>query len=443
MLVWSVFAVGAVYVWAAAPLTVAAALLVTLAPPNLAVSGETRMLDRLLLVSAAAAAVQLVPLPPAVLRAISPNAAGIPAAIQLLPVDPGGWRPISVAPLSTAYALALGATALVVFWTVRRCCARGMTPRIIRYVAIAGLFAALAAIVLRGSADPTRIYGLWDAQDAGARPFGSFVNRNHFATWVLMACPLAAGYVAAALASRPASSRDAAGLLVRLESLESRTTWVAVAAIVMMIALVVSASRSGVMAFALSIVGCGWIARRRLTRRTAGFGLAAALAIVAIVVAYANTQPLLARVDETLADGAGGRPRIWHETARIIRDFPVAGTGLGGYQTAMQVYQQSDRTIFINQAHNQYLHLAAEGGFLLGIPVALAVVAFVQLFRRRLALDMSSSVWLRIGGATAVLAVALQSFWETGLRIPANALLFATAAAIAVYRPATNTRVNE
>ena len=52
---------------------------------------------------------------------------------------------------------------------------------------------------MQAAGDPTLIYGRWRPLDPGARPFGPFVNRNHFATWVLMACPLAAGYVATAL----------------------------------------------------------------------------------------------------------------------------------------------------------------------------------------------------------------------------------------------------
>ena len=101
----------------------------------------------------------------------------------------------------------------------------------------------------------------------------------------------------------------------------------------------------------------------------------------------------------------------------------------------MLVYQQIDRTVFLNQAHNQYLHFLAEGGVLLTVPAVLAVVAFIRLFRTRLAQDTSPSVWLRVGGITAILAVAVQGIWETGLRIPANGLLFAIAAAVAVHRP--------
>jgi len=260
------------------------------------------------------------------------------------------------------------------------------------------------------------------------------VNRNHFATWVLMACPLAAGYVAAALGARKSSRGLVAKFVTLLKGIGTSTVWVGVAGVVMAIALVRSTSRSGLTAFGASLVGGAWLARGRLTRRTGVLALVAVLAIAAIIAAYVNAQPLFSRLEETLAVGAGGRPLIWRETLRVIRDFPLAGTGLGSYQTAMLVYQQSDRDAFINQAHNQYLHLMAEGGVLLTVPVVLTVVAFIRLFRTRLAQDTSSAACLRIGGATAMLAVAVQGFWETGLRIPANGLLFAVAAAVAVCR---------
>ena len=57
-------------------------------------------------------------------------------------------------------------------------------------VALSGLMASLVAIVLHATADRTLIYGRWPAVDVGARPYGPFVNRNHFAAWLVMAVPL-------------------------------------------------------------------------------------------------------------------------------------------------------------------------------------------------------------------------------------------------------------
>jgi len=312
-----------------------------------------------------------------------------------------------------------------------------MTRRLVRYVAFAGMLAALAAIVVRAAGDPALIYGTWPAVDAGARPFGPFVNRNHFATWVVMAIPLAMGYVASEIvAARPARGA-AARVAGAFEWLGTSGAWVAVSGVVMALALVISTSRSGLIALVVSLMGGAWVARRRLTRTTALLSAVGLIAIAAIVAMYVDAQPLVSRLEETLAVGAGGRPQIWRETLRIVGDFWIAGTGLGGYQTAMLAYQQSDRAVFINQAHNQYLHLLAEGGLLLVIPAAAATVSFVWLFSTRLAQDTSPAAWIRIGGIVAVMAVAVQGIWETGLRIPANGLLFAVAAAVAVHRPAT------
>jgi hypothetical protein len=435
MIVWSLFAVGGVYVWAGAPLIAAGALLAGIARPAPGTSRDTRALDGLLLAAVVAAGAQLVPLPAAVRAAISPHVDGVRTAMYIGSADPAGWWPLSLSPGWTAYSLGLVVTALLVFWTARRACAPGMPLPIVRHVALAGLVAALVALAEQAAGDPSLIYGLWRPRDIGAQPFGPFVNRNHFATWVLLACPLAAGYVAAALSVRRPSPALRAKLVALLEWLGTSTLWVGIAGVVMTLALVVSTSRSGLLAFGVSLAGAAWLARGRLTRRTGALGLLAVIALAAVVAAYVSVQPLLSRVDETLAVGAGGRPQIWQETIRLIRDFPLSGTGLGSYQTAMLVYQQPDRTVFFNQAHNQYLHFVAEGGLLLTTPAVLAIAAFIRLFRTRLGQDTSAAVWLRIGGAAALLAVAVQGVWETGLRMPANGLLFAIAAAVAVHRP--------
>src|SRR5204862_2627378 len=43
------------------------------------------------------------------------------------------------------------------------------------------------------------VYGFWKPEFEGSRPFGPFINRNHFAGWMVMALPLALGYVYATI----------------------------------------------------------------------------------------------------------------------------------------------------------------------------------------------------------------------------------------------------
>ncbi len=132
--------------------------------------------------------------------------------------------------------------------------------------------------------------------------------------------------------------------------------------------------------------------------------------------------------------GLANRFVIWRESAPVVRDFWLTGTGAGTYQEAMFVYQRSDRTVFFNQAHNHYLQVATEGGVVLLIAVGFALATLVRIGRARVKDDTSGMVWIRIGAACGLFAVALQSVWETGLVMPANACLAGVLAAVLVSR---------
>ena len=117
----------------------------------------------------------------------------------------------------------------------------------------------------------------------------------------------------------------------------------------------------------------------------------------------------------------------------IVRDFWLTGTGAGTYETAMLVYQRSSPGVRFNQAHNHYLQVAAEGGLLLSVPALLVLVSYGFTAARRIARDQSSMYWVRAGALSGLAGVLAQSVWETGLTVPANAVLAAISAAIVVH----------
>ena len=92
-----------------------------------------------------------------------------------------------------------------------------------------------------------------------------------------------------------------------------------------------------------------------------------------------------------------------------------------------------DSEQLFNQAHNKYLQIASEGGLLVGIPALCALILFVFLTVRSLKRDGTARFWMRAGAASGLVAVAVQGVWETGLRMPANGILFAVCAALAVH----------
>jgi O-antigen ligase len=131
--------------------------------------------------------------------------------------------------------------------------------------------------------------------------------------------------------------------------------------------------------------------------------------------------------------GVGGRARIWRDTWQMVEDFWLTGVGAGAYQHGMLVYQQGSRFFFFNHAHDEYLQILVEGGVLLALPAALAIGLAAKLIVSRLRAEHSSLFWIRAGATSAIVAVAVQSIWDTQLRTPANAALFAVVSAIALH----------
>jgi len=118
------------------------------------------------------------------------------------------------------------------------------------------------------------------------------------------------------------------------------------------------------------------------------------------------------------------------------RMFPLTGTGLNTYGTAMLLFQEHDLSRHYAEAHNDYLQLAAEGGALVVLPagLCLVLVMFVREVRRRFRQQVpSTSLWLRAGAVTALIAIALQDAVELSLQMPGNALMFAVTCAVALH----------
>ena len=200
----------------------------------------------------------------------------------------------------------------------------------------------------------------------------------------------------------------------------------------MLLALLLSLSRSGLVSIVASATVAVVMLRSRIDPVRRRMLILSASAIVVIAMLWADV-PAIAQRLAGASTGIANRLTIWEETLPVIRDFWATGTGAGTYRTAMLVYQRSDRSVYFNQAHDHYLQVAAEGGLLLVIPLLLALTAFVRTARASIMADRSSLLYLRAGAACGLGAVALQSIWETGLVMPANAVLAATLAAILVH----------
>jgi O-Antigen ligase len=433
LIAFTLFAFAGAYHWTTLPLLAGAMLLGAIVHPSIG-RDSTRLLDFALAACLLVIAAQLVPLPSNLRQALSPRMNGVEELLWLAPRVAEASAPLSIDPNATRWSLALAVSLAMVFWSAREFLARGGARRTAAGIAWVGLALAAVALLQHATA-PRKLY--WIYPTIFGAPFGPYLNRNDFSTWLIMAVPVAMGAMQARIESRyrlhDGGFRLDAAKDAQLVALLASTC-------LMSAALLTSTSRSGLTAAAAATLCFIWFSWIRLGEQGRAPLLAAATAIIAVAAMYANLGALADRVGETLASGVGGRRVIWKETWPMVRDFWMTGVGVGAYERGMLVYQQTKGLFYFNHAHNEYLQLAAEGGALLCVPAGVMVLSGFRLIARRLSADQSPVFWIRAGAVTGMLAVSVQSVWDTGLRMPANSLLFASLAALALHQPAGSTR---
>ena len=380
--------------------------------------------------------IQLLPLPHSLVTIVSPGSIRVADALSL--VDGDGPVTLAVDLQDASGAALLAAGSLLLFITARQIFDTGGIRTVTRGLAALGVMLACLAIA-QDATGHGLMYWRWRPVYERAFPFGPFVNRNHFGAWAMMVVPLCIGYLVAHTAAHthtgPPTWRR------RVLALLDNRTWLLLSAIVLLIvATVVSLSRSASIGLgcALAVGGLLAVRRARETSHEPRALVAMAVAAAAVLGAVLLRVEPAAIGDRIAASGVGfaGRTEIWRTTIDVIRDFWLTGTGVGTYQTAMVLYQRPTAGVLFNQAHNQYLQVASEGGLLVGVPVALALFAFVGRARTALRDDSSGMYWLRVGAASGLAGVAVQCLVEGPLLTPANAAVAAILAAIVIHVPA-------
>jgi O-antigen ligase len=424
---------GGVYFWGAASLAGGCAVLAWWVKPAAAEAGALRMLDRALAALLAAAALQLVPLPAAIISVVSPARLSF---VQQTAIggDVPTVLPLTLDPAATVHAWLALFCACASFWIARTLFPRGGIRTVCTALAWTSVAFVIVAFAQSGK-DSGLVYGFWRPHDAGARPLGPFINRNHAGTWSLLLLFLVFG----CLQWRRAVSSPARGWSWRARlahALDGRSLVLVLSTCLLVVNIAAGASRSTMLALACA---AGYVAlaapRHEGVRRSSLWPGAIALAAALGVIAYADLDRLLSRMDETRQLGLAHRVAIWRDSLGIIGDFPLTGTGAGTFSNAMRLYQTNDRTYFWNEAHNHYLQVAAEGGLLLTLPALAALSALTAAAIRALRNAGDPLRWMRLGASASLLAVAIQSIWETGLTLPASGMLAGVAAAILIHSP--------
>ena len=253
----------------------------------------------------------------------------------------------------------------------------------------------------------------------GGLPFGPYVNRNHFAGFAELVIPIA--LVPLVLGK------------VRRE----RLFLVSLFALVLIVALLLCASRGGIVSFIveMSVLFFLLLVRRIRSKYVFLGGVVVLGALLA--VSWIGIQKVLDRfsTNSTIEVTSGKRASMRHDTWQIFRDNPVLGTGLGTLQMVFPPYESMYDGKIVDHTHNDYLEALAETGILGGLCCAwFLVILFVESFKGFAGLGSSFNSAMNLSGLIGCCGLLVHSLFDFNLHIPANGLLFFVAAHLATAR---------
>ena len=304
-------------------------------------------------------ALQLVPLPPALLRILSPGTFEFHERRMLIPLQ--AFKPVSVSPPDTFFGLVFLAGIALLYLAVFHAFASTPWRRgLLRTVVYVGLFMTLVALV-QAASGARRLYGIFATPDDWA-VFGPYLNRNHLAGYLLMPLGVALGFTAEALADlERAWTRRRVGWLALGEPVGSVFVRRAAEAMVLIVGLMAAGSRGAFVGFAFALLVLAAATRRRL--------LLAGVAVVAVIgVSWIGLDSILQGF--AVRGFEGSRIGLWRDALRMFPDFPLLGTGFNAFGMAYLYYQTFWRYYFIQASHNEYLDLLLTTG-LLGTALAI------------------------------------------------------------------------
>jgi O-antigen ligase len=245
-------------------------------------------------------------------------------------------------------------------------------------------FAVAIEAILQAYLSPGKVFGFFPT---GYHDFvmGPIVYHTHFAALIETILPIA--------------------LFLALGEAGESYTYLGISA-VLLTALVVSASRGGLMiAFAevLGILLLSHLQKAKVGRkiRFAALALAGATGVLTLIVGFETASARFS--SEALS---AGRLQFAISTLHMIAARPWIGWGLGSWQAVYPAFATFDPGAVVNQAHSDWLQWTAEGGLPVGMAMlSLAIWSFKPAIR---------SIW-----GIGILAVLIHASFDYPFSRPA------------------------
>jgi O-antigen ligase len=313
---------------------------------------------------------------------------------------------------------------------------------LVRTVMAVGIASALFGIIRQLSQSPESLNGFGLSFLYYGIGYGQFISPNAFAFLMEMVFGLIAGLIlGGGLRRQQVLIYLAGGLIV----------WAA---------LILSNSRGGVLGLVcqsifLLFVAATWYSARRKARdpeeRHPWLTFLGSSVLVRILGMLLIVSSLMIGVLWMGGDKLAGknvteenttgleRKDIWHSSWELTRHNLWTGVGFGAFYLAIPEYQKGTGRIKVEQAHNDYLDLAASGGL---VAIGLVLIFVGSLIWRGRSSLRSTDPYRRaaaLGAIAGILSIAVHSFVDFGLQITGVAVTLLALIVILIADPRKDT----
>ncbi len=387
--------------------------------------------------------IQLIPLPAGIVHIISPNTYKVYAE-TIGSVEPVNWMTLPNNKKATMLEW-FRFTAYLSFYivTVQLLAGKELLRKTVKVVitfssglALLGIFQYL---FYNG-----KLYWIRNLTQGG-HPFGPFVNKNHYAGFMEMVLPIILSifvYFKPKVKYRSFRER----LLNIFTSKDTdRHILIGFFSILVAASVFLSLSRGGVVSLCLSMIFFSLMVARKKGRYKNGMFIIAFFITLFLVVTWLGWEPIVQRF-ENIRDVQGNiteiKPTLWNDSTRLIRDFPLTGTGFGTFVSGYQRYRTFPGELTADHAENDYIELLTEGGIIAFLLAGWFLCSVLyRSYKTFLQRKESYSIYLSIGSAAGLLAIMIHSVVDFNLHIGSNGLYFFFLCGLLVS--ATHTRMRE
>jgi len=386
---------------------------------------------------------QMVPLPPGLLKVLSPDTWVVwekswPALAVIDGLPEKTWCTLA----NYLYPVRMSLVRWLVygfffFGLLRVLNSRRRIQALIYLVLAIGCFEALYGLMQAYSGEP---HVLWKSLSNQRRASGTYINNNHFAAMMQMGVLLAVGFVMA-LADRKrvknSGRKRKPTLKTRLSAFWSseqqpqKRLLILFSGVVMGLGLIFSASRGGIVAGLGGLLFLTFILTfgKGYKRGSVIFlALFLGIAVYAVNIGVDVVVGRFSKVEETFQR----RGNLAKATFAIFQDRPLAGVGVGNFKYAFPKYQPvSHKKMFVRYAHNDWAQYLSETG-ILGMCLLLGGMGFYLFKTVKLWQKRNDPFAVSLGAVTLAVmaALAVHAFYEFNLHIPANFLLLLAVMAV-------------